>query len=281
MNLQTLLVYSPFLALLYVLYALIQALRGKQQGVIAALLAFIAMGTSLAAYVLTSDAIAKAQLVEYMVINAAVVFIASILMLLIERRRPDRDLNRSYGMLGIGLSILLALGIFITPLISRALPGGNLAGATANNRAGHSTLQTVSALTPGAAANGTAQADTPSQVAQVLSTQTGLSVADLTTQLTGGSTTIAQLVSANNGNLNAVTTAIATALDQMNASGGQSAQFISRLGTDTTAVATQIVQGQLQGRAAQFIIPILLTGTLPQFGGGNGGGGGFGGSGAA
>src|SRR4051812_13521458 len=103
MNPQLLLVFSPFLAVLYILFALIQALRGKRQGTFAAILAFLAAALSMVAFVITSDTIARAQLERLMLLNAVIAFVASLLILLIERRKKDRDPSRSYGILGIGL----------------------------------------------------------------------------------------------------------------------------------------------------------------------------------
>src|SRR5215475_10393968 len=99
MSLQTLLVFSPFLAVLYVLYGLIQALRRKEQGFIAAFLAFLTIALTVIAFVTTTDAFTKARLTQEMLLNAAIVFIGSLLMLLLERRSPDRDKSHSYGML--------------------------------------------------------------------------------------------------------------------------------------------------------------------------------------
>ncbi|MEO8394892.1 MAG: SH3 domain-containing protein, partial [Chloroflexota bacterium] len=99
-------------------------------------------------------------------------------------------------------------------------------------------------------------------VAKVLSDQTGLSADDLNTQITNGST-LAQLVSAHNGDLNAVTTAIAGALDQLVGAGGRTGQLISRLGSDNTAIATQIVQGEVPAQVQQRIVSMLITGAAP------------------
>ena len=208
MSLQTLIVFSPFLAVLYVLYGLIQALRRKEQGFIAALLAFITVAGTVAAYVITTDALTKARLTQFMLLNAIIVFVGSLLMLLLERRNPDRDMNRSYGMLGLGMSILLAIGIFVTPLLAGALANSNQASATANNFGNNGTLQTVRAFTPGARGNGgqgnaesTQAADTTSggqsPLAQALTAQTGLSVDDLNTQITSGSTTERRAIQAS------------------------------------------------------------------------------------
>ena len=287
MSLQTLIVFSPFLAVVYVLYGLIQALRRKEQGFIAALLAFITVAGTVAAYVITTDALTKARLSQFMLLNAIIVFVGSLLMLLLERRNHDRDMNRSYGMLGLGMSILLAVGIFATPLLSGAL-NTNQAGTTANNF-GNGTLQTVRSFTPGARNNGgntaestQAAADTTgggnSQLATVLTAQTGLSTDDLNTQVTGGAT-IAQLVSAHNGDANAVKTAFVNALDQLTASGSQGAQLLSRFGSDNSAIADQIIQGQLPAQFEPRIVTMLVTGAAPSFGGNRAGGNGSGGNG--
>src|SRR5436305_886810 len=186
MSLQTLIVYSPFLAVVYVLFGLLQALRKKHQGFFAALLAFLTIALTVAAYVTTTDPLTKAQFTQYMLINAGVVFIGSLLMLLLERRDSERDANRSYGMLGLGVSILMALGIFATPLLSGALAASQAGGAA--NNFGNGTLQNVRSFTPGAggqtgAATTQAAPDgSDSQLAQVLTAQTGLSTDDLNTQ---------------------------------------------------------------------------------------------------
>ncbi|MBI1258629.1 MAG: SH3 domain-containing protein [Chloroflexi bacterium] len=281
MSPQTLLIFSPFLAVIYVLFGLLQALRKKHQGFFAALLAFLAIAGTIAAYVTTSDPLVKARLTQFMLLNALIAFVGSLLMLLLERRDSERDSNRSYGMVGLGVSILMALGIFATPLLSGAL--ANSAQGNAANNFGTGTLQAVRNFTPGTngqnIAESTQSADAasgaPSPLAQALTAQTGLSTDDLTTQVSGGST-IAQLVAAHNGDLNAVTTAIVKALDQLTATGAQGAQMLSRLGSDNSAIADQIIQGQIPAQFQSRILTLLITGAAPSFGGnGNGTGGGF------
>ena len=122
MTLQTILPYLPFLAVLYALFALLQAVRHQRQGLVATLLALIALAAPLIAYFV--DASARVRLIQFIQINAVIVFVASLITLLIERRNAprdsqrdsQRDLNRSYGMLGIGLSILLVIATFALPL---------------------------------------------------------------------------------------------------------------------------------------------------------------------
>ncbi len=150
MTLQTFVPYMPFLAVLFVLFALLQALRHRRQGFGAALLALVSIAAPLAAYLLSSDVSLRASLIQSMTINAAVVFVASLLTLLIERRDPKRDPNHSYGLLGIGLSMLLVVGMFALPMIA-ATSATNSTTAAFNTAANTGDTVLVSAVTPGAA----------------------------------------------------------------------------------------------------------------------------------
>ncbi len=118
MTLQTFVPYIPFLALSYALFALIQALRHQRQGVVALLLALIGIAAPLVAYVLNSDIAISASLIDAIFTNSVIVFVASLLTLWIERRNQTRDPKHSYGMVGIGLSILLMISMFALPLVS-------------------------------------------------------------------------------------------------------------------------------------------------------------------
>ena len=268
---------------------MIQALRHQQQGIIAALLALIVIALPLAAYFLAGAAL-RARLINLLTLNAAVVFVGSLLILLIERGNRKRDPRRSYGMIGIGVSICLALITFGAPLL---LTTSSTTPASEHRNTATTTLRNVAAVTRGAFSNANAQATNqapgprlrataepgasePTAVAQALTAQTGLASADLLMQIEAGST-IADLVKANNGDLNAVITAIANALDEMIAAGGRGTQLIERLGSDTTQVATQLVNGEL-AQGARFLLPQLIGGesALPQLNGQapNGGAGG-------
>ena len=262
MNVQSLIPFTPFLAVLYVLYAFIQSLRKKRQGIIAALLALIALVVPIIGIVLAETPLARIALVEYLTLNGIIVFIGSFIVLMIERRNPSRPANRSYGILGIALSALIAVEIFVYPLLAGSL------GGRANNTAAqgdNSTLENISQTTSGQA----------TAFGQLAAKQTGLTVEDLTTQLQSGST-IADLVTKNKGDLDAVTKAAATALDDLTKQGGIAAQMMSRLGTNSTAIATQFVQGNLQARAQTLLTTMLMTGAAPSFGGRQNGTGGSG-----
>lgn len=247
MNVQSFIPFTPFLALLYLAYALIQSLRKKRQGIFAALLALIALALPLAGLILAQDSATRSSLVNYLTLNGIIVFVGSLFVLMIERRNPARA-NRSYGILGIAVAALIAVEIFVYPLLPTA-QANNAAGARADN----STLENISATSTQVSAFG-----------KLLAIQTGLTVEALSTQLQAGST-IADLVAKNKGDLDAVTKAAASALDDLVSKGGASAQIISRLGTDTTAIAIQFEQGQLQTRAQGLLTTVLLTGTMPSF----------------
>ena len=263
MNPQLLITFTPFLAVLYIIYALIQALRKKRQSIGAAILALIALIAPLAGLIVTQDATLQTRLTDFLVINAIIVFVGSIIVLMIERRNPVKGSSRSYGMLGIGLGVLIAVEILAYPTLTSTLNGSN--NAVLPNLAGRgSTLQNVAQTT-------SLTMDGSSAFAEALTAQTGLTTEEITTQLQSGSK-VADLVAQNDGNLDAVIAAAASTLDELAGQGGMPAQMLSQLGDDTTAIATQYVQGDLADeRAQQFLTMMLLGGEMPSFpqGGGN------------
>ena len=272
MTLQTLAPFAPLIALLYALFALVQALRHKREGIVAILLAVLGIAAPVIAYVLSSDATARTSLVTALSISAAAVFIVSLLVIRIERKHEKHIPNRSYGMLGLGLSILLAVGMFGLPLVAPSATSTDTLPAFANATSANGDTVLVSAnsnlpfnsdtTTTDEQAQATETTDSePPEVALVLEAQTGLSADEIVTQTQAGST-LADLISANNGDLNAVITAIAAALDDLVSAGGMQAQMINQMGSDTTEIASQLVQGTL-GQAQQFLLPQLITGAMP------------------
>jgi uncharacterized protein YgiM (DUF1202 family) len=159
---------------------------------------------------------------------------------------------------------LIAVEIFVYPLVLPALggKGNNANGAQADN----STLENIS---------GAAATNQVTPFAEVVAKQTGLTTDALTTQLQAGST-VADLVAQNKGDLDAVTKAASSALDDLVSKGGAGAQIVSRLGTDNTAIATEFEQGKLQTRAQGLLTTVLMTGAMPSFQGQQNGAGGTG-----
>lgn len=253
MNLQSLMAFAPFLSLLYLAFALLQALRRQRQGWGAVVLALIALAAPTAALFSTQDAALRSDLMSALALNAVIVFATSLVIMLIEKRRSQT--SRSYGMLGIGLGVLLAAGAFIFPFVSSSSASSTTPAASTADSAAlpGAMLQPVSNITANTAAETTA-------VAAVLAEHTGLSSDALLAEVQSGST-IARLVAAYGGNLEAVISAIAGALDELRGQDGMPAQMLANLGTDSTATATQFVNGELDSRAQQFLLMMLVGGS--------------------
>lgn len=145
MSLQSLITVTPFLAVVYLLYAFVQALRKKRQGMGAIVLALVAVIVPLAGLV-AGDSESRSQLVNNLTLNAIIVFVGSLIVLFVEKRNRARAANRSYGMLGIALAAFIAVGIFVYPLLpAAATTSGTNGSATPNtNRSDNSTLLNVS-----------------------------------------------------------------------------------------------------------------------------------------
>ncbi len=158
MNFQSLIPYIPFLAVFYAVFALGQTMRQKRQGMIAALLALVSIAAPLTAYFVTSDVSARTSVAQFMAISAAIVFVVSLLTLFLERRNTKRDRNRSYGMFGLALSLLLAMGIFILPIISASTSNTSGVATNTTNAANQSDIVLISAQIPGVSSDQTASA---------------------------------------------------------------------------------------------------------------------------
>jgi hypothetical protein len=259
MNTQYLITFAPFLAVLFVLFAMLQVLRKQRQGVGAALLAFTALVAPLAALILIQDATVRSSLVNNLALNAIVVFVGSILILVIERRKPMRTANRSYGRLGVGLGVMIAILALTYPILISATVVAQTANLDGVNitRADTSTIQNVSQTSD-------IYTQSSSAFSEVLSVQTGLTSEELTTQLQSGNS-VADLVTVHNGDPDVVITAAATAIDDLKTQGGMPAQMLVNLGEDTSEVATQYVQGELDERAQLFLTSLLVSGGMPSF----------------
>lgn len=239
MNLESLIPLIPFVPLLYILFALVQVLRRQRQGVVAVILALLVLAAPIAAYFLSTGLAARLSLINTLAISAGVLFVGSIIIGWLDRRSKDRKQRSSYGIIGTVMSFVLAVFIVVMPMTQTAAAGFSGA-ATSQNTA--------------------AEAAQSAALVKVLETQTGLSATELTAQLTNGST-IASLVAAHNGDLAAVTSAFVTALDELKARGGRETQMLSNVSTDSTEIATKLVQGELPERIQQLLTTQLISGT--------------------
>ncbi len=143
MNLQSLITVTPFLAVVYLLFAFVQALCKKRQGIAAILLALVAVVIPLVELVTEQNTELRSQLVNYLTLNGIIVFVGSLCVLFVEKRNPKRVANRSYGILGIALSAFIAVGIFVYPLLPTTAATSSTSAMNVN-RTDNSTLLNVS-----------------------------------------------------------------------------------------------------------------------------------------
>ncbi len=263
MTLETFLPYAPYLALVYLIFAFAQAARRRRQSFGALLIALVAIAVPIFAYKISGDFAARLSVTTGLALTAAILFIASLVLRFYERHR--RTPPSAYGIIGVGVSFVLAVALLVLPATQSTAGGLAQFFAAANN---NGSLVNVAAVTPGANSQISDQAaGGETAVAQALTVQTGLSVGDLTTQISGGST-MAELVAAHNGDLSVVIKAITAALDDMQTQGGQLAQMFSSFGTDSTDIATKLANGQLPAQIQTILATQMITGSLPQAGAG-------------
>jgi hypothetical protein len=183
----------------------------------------------------TVNALYEPLLPAAILANAIIVLVISVVILVLDWRKTPRDLNHSFGLLGLGVAVLLLVGIVTTPLILSLIPGST-----------SSILQS---------AGSTAQSDGSLQ--SVLTAQTGLSIDDIQSQMDSG-TSLAALVEANGGSVEAVTNALAQAINQAIDTGTVPQQMLERMGGDGTVVAAQIVNGDLPAQMASRVLGTFM-----------------------
>lgn len=250
----TLISVSPFLVLIYVVFAFVQLIRHRRQSFGAVIVGGSVTAAPLIAFAASSAMSDRTNLMNMMAVGTTLMCTICIVMLLIERRDSKRDKKRSYGMLGLGMSVVLAGGLVVMTLTqSTSITAASFDTSTRSN-----TGNLINISQSGAeAANGQAASTddtTPTEAATVLTAQTGLSTTDLLSQINDGST-IAQLVKANSGDVEAVKAALVSALEAM------PVQMLSRLGGDTSEIASQLIEGQLPAQAQQMLTTQLISGS--------------------
>lgn len=241
---------SPFLVLIYVVFAFVQMIRHQRQSFGAAILGIFLAILPLVIYIGSSGIAARAGLMNSIAIGTTVLCLSCIVILLIERRDPKRDKKRSYGMLGIGMAVVLAGGLMVTSMTQTASPSAftGLGAPNANNNGFVNISQ-----------SGTSNSAETTEVAKALTAQTGLATTDLTTQISNGST-ISQLVAAHQGDIESVKIAITAALDKIKSEGGMQAQMLGNFGSDSNDIATKLIDGQLPAQVQQMLTTQLISG---------------------
>lgn len=230
----TFITLSPFLALPYIIAAVIQRVRGIHRiGLWGTLLAYVAVLVPLTALALdTINAQYQALLPAAILANAVIVLVISLVVLVLDYRREERDLNHSYGVMGLGVAALLLAGTVTTPLILSLLPV---------------TTTAATALSTGASSQ------TDSSLQRVLTAQTGLSFDNIQSQMENG-TSLAALIEANGGSTEAATSALTQAINEAIDSGAVPQQMLQRMGGEAAALAAQIVSGELPPQMAGRIL---------------------------
>ncbi|NDJ61464.1 MAG: hypothetical protein GYB67_10080, partial [Chloroflexi bacterium] len=178
--------FAAFVALLFLINAVIQTLRGgRPLGWFGALLAALAIIATTSALILSTLLGNPALMINAVTLaNALIVVVISIVIFVIEARRQDRPRQRGHGTLGIGVGALMSVAVFTTPAIigAFAIPTGALSAASAP-------------------ASVSMQADSP--LIDLLIDETGLDRSTLAAELAAGAT-IADLINANGGDLERV-----------------------------------------------------------------------------
>ncbi len=171
---QPVLIIGGFFAIPYIFYAVIQTARRRSEitgfGTLLACAAVI-VPVGLLAYQ-TVQGTSEPTLVAVAIASAGIVALFSIVILIRDLLRKPRDLNQSYGPLGIGVAFLLIAGMITTPSILALFPNA------------------ISTPTVAAASN-TNSAN--SALVDVLTAETGLDAPTILAQVSGGKT-IADLV---------------------------------------------------------------------------------------
>lgn len=201
----TLIFAGALFALAYLVHALIRAARKHERVTMLDLaLVFLAALVSLTGLIMNNlDRVGVGQM-ERLVIGIALTLIAgSIIVMLLELRRPAR-LSQSRGVLGLGAGVMLFVMVLVTPVIgANFLISSQLSDID-------DTVQPVTEMTQSPQERAL---DVFDQVIRVIARQTGLDMLTIAENLDAG-TTVAQLVREHNGNLEVVVNGIADIMSQ-------------------------------------------------------------------
>jgi len=252
----------------YIVYAVIQTVRGKVNITgFGTLLAYAAVLIPLIIIAIqTVNDVEPAILTVAAIASGVAVAIFSLILLIRDLRRPDRTLNQSYGVLGIGVGVLVIAGTLLTPTVLEQV--SSLMGVSSAN----TTAATAAAAGGGNFAAGNFQAPeltadmASSALVQTIATASGLTGEAVIEQITSG-TSIQAMVSNGGGDVAAVTSAITSAVEQAINDGTLNSQMLTRFG-DAATFADQLVQGALPGQLGQTMLVQLISGgsALPDAG---------------
>lgn len=236
-----LLITGVIASLVFISFNFFQVLRkNTQTGFFSTLLAFLTTLLPVTALAVNQPDTAS-SLTAPAIGLAVVVIIAGAVMLFLELRNPERVLNKSHGILSIGVGVLIMIAVFAVPIITTIQPQMMGVAAASQNEP----------LVTG---------DSP--VLRVVSENTGLDSETIQAQISEGKT-LAQIVEENGANVDEVTAEAAAAaraqIEQAIEAGEiPQAQANSMLGNIETMTA-QAFNGQLPQRP----MTMLLQGVSP------------------
>lgn len=122
-----------FVPLPFILYAVVQTLRKHPYAnVFGVLLAYLAVLIPVGVFAWgTARQTLPALLTFIVVISAAITLLFGLVLIVTELRRKPRKLGRSYGLLSIGVSVLIVVGLVATPTILSLIPNTSVSAASA------------------------------------------------------------------------------------------------------------------------------------------------------
>jgi len=119
MNIQILTMIGGLMPILYILYAIVQSVR--QRPIVngfGMLLAYAAVLIPIGAFAWGSaQNVLPPLFMLATVASAAITFLFGVVLLIRNIRSPQHAVSRSYGLLSVGASLLIALGLVVTPTI--------------------------------------------------------------------------------------------------------------------------------------------------------------------
>ncbi len=123
---------AGFVPLPYVLYSIVQTLRKHPQAnFFGVLLAYLAVLIPVGVFAWGTARQTLPDLLTLIIVSSAAISLVFGLVLLVrELRRPGHKVARSYGLLNLGVSALLALGLVVTPTILTLIPNATVSAAT-------------------------------------------------------------------------------------------------------------------------------------------------------
>lgn len=241
-----LLIAGAVAALVFIVFNFFQVLRkNTQTGFFSTLLAFLTTLLPVTALAVNQPNSAS-SLTAPSIGLAVVVVIAGAVMLFLELRNPERVLNKSHGILSIGVGVLVMIAIVAVPIITNIQP--QMMGVAA---ASGSEEMPVADVSP---------------VLRVVSEKTGLDSEIIQAQVSDGKT-LAQIVEENGANVDEVITEAADAaraqIEQAIEAGEIDQTRANSMLENIETMTAQAFNGELPQRAMTMLLQGVSFGNRP------------------